>query len=940
MSDLKTKNASLAFQSRARLSHALAIGLSFAALGLCHSCLGLSGARADDQPAKKPAVLSPRAAQELFQTTIGPLLKAKCAGCHGEGDEFEGGLDLRSREAALRGGDSGAAIVLGKPTESSLYLGVAWRGDLKMPPKQRNRLTPEQVAAFGSWITAGAPWGKVEGNGEITASDDWSPTSEDTWAFQPIRRVSIPRIAVPRDVQGNQKNRHPIDAFIQDRLRRKGLAPAPRADRAELLRRAAFDLTGLPPSPGEVVAFLADTSPRAFEKLVTRMLDSPRYGEQAARRWLDVARYADTAGFSNDFLRPHAWRYRDYVIRSFNKDKPFNRFLVEQVAGDELREDDPELLIATGFLRMGPWEHTGMSVAAITRQQFLDDVTNSIGVTFLGLALRCARCHDHKFDPLPTRDYYRVQAIFAPTQFAEAKTPFLPEENTSELDAGRDRAKRLLEEANAVIASLDEKHRKAVAKFLRQRGLKNIKELPADEQPSRHFGLSHREMGLQKVYKKRQQVYTREMRRFEPYAFRVYSGPDNDYRSFRLQNKIALNGPEAEVARVAVLTGGSLAAPGEVVTPGVLSAAYASDDAQEPTAFNTIPSTMRGRRLAMAHWMASPQNPLTARVIVNRIWQQHFAVKGIVATPNNFGKMGARPTHPRLLDYLATWFIEHGWSIKKLHRLIMTSRTYQQSGRHPEREHIDGSDPANNLLAYYPARRLQAEEIADAMLAVSGELDLTMGGPSVFPEINLEVALQPRHIMGSVAPAYQPSPTPGQRNRRVIYQHRERTLRNPLLEVLNRPGSDVSCERRDSTTITPQAFALLNGRWVRARALALARRLEPLAKSPAGRIDLAFQQVYGRRPTDAQRRHCLDHVARMTEHHRTHPAPVEKLPTEVTRTMIEELTGETFQWTEELDVMKNGYQRDIQHWQVSPETRALADLCLVLLNSNEFMYVY
>ena len=325
-------------------------------------------------------------------------------------------------------------------------------------------------------------------------------------------------------------------------------------------------------------------------------------------------------------------------------------------------------------------------------------------------------------------------------------------------------------------------------------------------------------------------------------------------------------------------------------------------------------------------------------MIVNRVWQHHFGGKGIVATPSNFGKMGKRPTHPELLDWLASWFQENGGSIKKLHRLLMTSRAYRRAGEPPDPETLARLDPANDLLSVFPPRRLEAEEIRDAMLAITGELQADAGGPGTCPEINWEVALQPRHVMGGPAPAYQPSPLPAQRHRRTIYAFRTRTLSDPLLEAFNRPGSEIACERRDETTVTPQAFALFNGQFAHDRALALADRIAKSAAAPAARIDLAFRGVTGRAPSEAERERCLKHLAEMTERHRARaPARVE-LPLFVRREMIEEFTGEIVRWDEELDLMKR-YVRDLQPCDAAPGTRALAEVCLVLFNSNEFLYL-
>ncbi len=467
-----------------------------------------------------------------------------------------------------------------------------------------------------------------------------------------------------------------------------------------------------------------------------------------------------------------------------------------------------------------------------------------------------------------------------------------------------------------------------------------MSELPADQRPKQDylggtFGLTKTDLSVRKVQQKSLAYLERELKRFEPYALSVYSGPPNEYTSI----KPLYDTPrkrEGLVPVVHILPGGSLASPAEAVTPGVLSAMLGASARQgrEP---DVVPDATEGRRLALARWIVSHENTLTARVIVNRVWQQHFG-KGLVATPNNFGKMGARPTHPELLDWLATWFIENGWSLKKLHTLVITSAAYQQASERSDIDALRQIDSKNDLLAYFPPRRLAADEIRDAMLAASGELNREMGGPGVFPELNWEVALQPRHIMGSVAPAYLPSSTRQERNRRTVYCFRIRTLSDPMLEVLNRPGSETSCERRDETTVTPQVFALFNSEFAANRALAMASRLMSEQPSAAERMNAAFRTIYGRKPTPAEQEQCQSHLALMIDHHRAHPPTPTELPRKIERGMVEELTGEMVHWEEDLSVL-NDYQRDLLPWQVDAATRALADVCLVLMNSNEFLYV-
>ena len=743
-----------------------------------------------------------------------------------------------------------------------------------------------------------------------------------------------------------------MDAFIGAKLREKGLQIAPPADRLTLIRRATYDLIGLPPTPAEIDAFLKSRSPDAFDKVVERLLASPHYGEQWGRHWLDVVRYADTDGFSNDYERPNAWRYRDYVIRSLNSDKPYNQFILEQIAGDELADTEPgrrntELLLATGLLRMGPWEQTAMSVAAVTRQLFLDDVTHNVSATFLGLTVGCARCHDHKFDPIPTRDYYRLQGVYAPVQFETRKAPFLPGENTRDFDQEIARVRTSLTNLQARLQTITRKHDHAVKAFLKEGGFPALKEVPLNERPPRNLGLTATDESIEKTLRKRIEYCERESQRYQPLAFSVSSG--------------GLEKP-VPTPTLNVLIGGSLESPGEPVTPGVLTAVVNRGRADYASASEElIPQTDSARRLALARWIASPENPLTCRVIVNRIWQWHFG-QGLVATPNNFGKMGKKPINPELLDWLARCFIEHGWSIKEMDRLIMRSATYQQSAS-PEESRSRGRqsahsssvqdqrrltsaatnasqdlDPENKLLWHFPPRRLTAEELRDSMLLVSGELSTTMGGPPVFAEINLEAALQPRHIMGSLAPPYKPSPTREQRNRRTIYTAQIRTLINPMLQVFNEPVTDISCECRDSTTVAPQVFALFNSQCSHDLALAMAARAQKMSHSRSRQIEAAFRLAYGRPPTSREKQMCSQHLDRMTERHR-HTQPVRfEFPAKVVRPMIEELTGEPFEFEEVWDM--SNYEYNLQPTDVTAETRALADLCLVILNSNEFVYVY
>jgi len=865
----------------------------------------------------------------IFAWKVLPLLKTRCFACHGaDPKKREAELDLRDRAGLVKGGSSEQpAIVPGKPLQSPLYLAVTrkyaddWPA---MPPKENDKLTGDQMQFVKLWIAAGAPWPKprrlaellkqknpwqVAGGVRIPTSGgltrDWSERvyrPENLWAYQPVKRPQPPDSAA-----------NPIDAFINRRLP-AGLTLAPAADRLTLIRRVTFDLTGLPPTRKQVDTFINDAAPGAYRRLVDRLLDSPHYGEQMAVRWLDVVRYADSAGFSNDFPRPNAWRYRDYVVRSFNDDKPYDQFIREQIAGDEINPQDPDHLIATGYLRMGPWEHTAMSVAAVTRQQFLDDVVNAVGVTFLAHELRCAKCHDHKFDPIPTRDYYRMQAIFSPVQFADRRLPYQPDENQRGMAEGRARFEALS----------------------RAEGVRSILTLPESERPVAAFDADSERIGHDKVRKKRAQQLQHELKRYRPLALSVYSGKNARTSSHKIIHQLppAKARKNATADPIHILKGGSIESPGARVQPGVLSFVAGSASASAVT-----PAT-EGRRRALAEWIASAENPLTARVIVNRLWLWHFG-QPLAGNPNNFGATGKKPTHPQLLEWLAATLVEDGWSFKKLQRRIVLSATYRRSSQHPQPEQLQRLDPQHVSQAAFRPRRLTAEELRDALLAVSGELNREVGGLPAHPEINQEVAMQPRHIMGSVGPAYQADRLPAQRNRRTIYAERIRTLADPMLEVFNKPGPDLSCERRDNSTIAPQAFTLLNSPIVHARALALAARLE---REQPGNLEAqltqAFLLSYQRRPSATEIQLCRKHWRQMTRLHAAQPAVNRQPPRYVVRQMVEEMTGLAFWWVEDLDIYSSGYVTDLQPADVGPQIRAMADVCLVLFNSNEFNYVY
>lgn len=830
----------------------------------------------------------------IFESRVLPVLKRDCFGCHGDGQTLSK-LDMRSREGLLRGGVRGASIVPGKSAESLLYRAVSGHGPLQMPPG--GKVAKDVLDALAQWIDGGAPWS------EPKADRAWAFKDEDLWAFKPVRSLD---------------KKQTIDRFIAAKLKQKGISPAPQADRRTLIRRVTIDLTGLPPTPEEMDGFLKDQTAAAYPKLVERLLASPRYGERWGRHWLDVVRYADTSGYSNDFERPNAWRYRDYVIRSFNNDKPYDQFVREQVAGDEMYPESADAMIATGFLRAGPWEHTGMSVEAVTRQMFLDDVTHATAATFLGMTLGCARCHDHKFDPLPTKDYYRMQAVFATTEFARPKLAFQAHENTADVAMGKQNLNVFVTRTKA---SLDE-----LNAYLKRN------EKSADASAEVADGVDPEKFEEFKLHQKHMAIYRESLDRFEAKAFSVTSGPlegmTDGGPNLRYPKRDEYKAPE-----VHILPGGNVQSPAEKVEPGLLSVVARYSKLQEPV----VPATIAGRRTVLANWIANPENPLTARVMVNRIWQYHFG-KGIAADPNNFGKMGHKPTHPELLDWLAARFVERGWSVKAIHREILLSDAYQRSSRHPQLEALRTKDPSNDLLAVFSPRRVEAEVLRDSVLSVAGELSLEAGGPGVFPQINEDVARQARHTMGSLAPVYRPSPLKRMRNRRTVYTFQQRGLINPMIDVFNGPNLDFSCERRESSIVPTQAFSLFNGEFVNDMALAFAARLQKEASTPSAQVDRAFLLAYGRAPAEAERKLTLAHLTRMTEQHRAYPAAPPKDPGPVVHTITSELTGKQHQFRQQEDSV--AFEANLRADQVKPETRALADLTLVLLNSNEFVYIY
>ena len=875
--------------------------------------------------------------EKLFALQLKRLFADKCMACHGsDPDDLGGSFDMRDRDAMLRGGDSYGKEVLipGSGRDSFLYVATTRKeAGYEMPPKESESLTSEQSGWIRQWIDLGAPWPtdeviqqirQIYARGLVVQTsggldDDWTNRRYDAsglWAYQPLNVIQPP------------SGPNPVDWFIDRKLKQLEIPAAPAATADELMRRLTFGLTGLPPETQSSWprtsdfsnAYLANPQ-AATEDLVGQLMSYPQYGEKLGQHWLDVARYADTAGFANDYSRPNAWRYRDYVIRSFNQDKPYSDFVREQIAGDELKSGSIDQQIATGFLRMGPWEQTGMSVFRITRQQWLDDVTDSVGQTFLGHALQCAKCHDHKFDPIPTRDYYRMMAVFSTTQFAEKDTPFLPSENQQGFDATDQWLNRKI---NAYKNQRDQLQQKINQQKVAETGDAQVGDNGLD--PGDENSLAR--------IKKNISRHNLEFDKTNPIALTVYTGKTIERKSVSSRLRVPAKPWGAGILETdTILLNGDAYSAGAAVTPGALSAAETLGG-MKPAVF---PGNQGARRLALANWLTATDNPLTARVMVNRVWSWHFG-KGLAGNPNNLGSTGETPTHPELLDFLADWFIRHNWSVKQLNRLLLTSKAYRRSSHHPFPTLIDEKDPDNRFHARFSPRRLTAEEFRDSMLAVSGELNTSVGGVPCRPDINYEVAMQPRQIMGGTASVYEPDPLPQQRNRRTIYAEKIRGLRDPFMELFNQPGPDKSCELRQTSTVAPQALTLMNAEEIQDRSLAFAAMLIHQHKSDAAIIRSAFSRALGRAPTAAETQQCLEHWERCTKDESEMEHRPNNFPASALRTVMAEKTGEPYQFIEHMPAYES-YVPDLQPHETNARTRGLAQVCLVILNLNEFAYL-
>jgi mono/diheme cytochrome c family protein len=775
------------------------------------------------------AVAAPNAESlKFFEKDVRPLLVEACQECHGP-QKHKGGLRLDNLPYILQGGESGPAIVPHKPDASLLIKLVNYEDpDMEMPPD--GKLSSEKIEILKKWIAMGAPWPEAEVAAAKPSRKPGDITEEDKkwWSFQPVKAPTVPK----------SNAASPIDAFVQAKLAENGLKPSPPADPVAFIRRATFDLTGLPPTPEEVEAFAheAYASKEAYAKLIDCLLESPRYGERWAQHWLDLVRYAESEGYRLDAYRPNAWPYRDYVVRSLNNDKPYDQFVREQIAGDELlyakgktvpqTADDLDLLTATGFLRHTIYEYNQRDSEGQWKL-IMNEVTDVTADVFMGLSVQCAQCHDHKFDPILHKDYYRLQAFLSNITWAEDK-PYATQAQIDEYNAKLTAWEEATKEPRAIIDAIIEPkiagaQKNAITKF--------PEEIQAMFAKSREQRTPYEEQIVQlagrQVYYERERFKADKLKEPEATQYREAKAKLDEFAHLKPKKLIPAlavgeTGPQAPTTKFVTRKAGEV-----VTTPGFLTI-LDPKDAEIPALKPDAPTS--GRRTVLANWLASAQNPLTARVIVNRVWQYHFG-KGLSTTASDFGRLGDKPSHPELLDWLASEFIKSGWKLKTLHRLIMASATYQQSTASNPDALL--KDPENRLLWRYSPRRLDAEQARDAMLTASGELDLTMGGEGVEKS----------------------------KPRRSLYLRKMRNTPDDFLASLDAPPGFQSTPERQSTTTATQSLLMVNGDWPLDRARAMASRL--LLENPkddAKRVESAFQLAFSRAPTKREAVDALSFV--------------------------------------------------------------------------------
>lgn len=847
-----------------------------------------------------------------FGGEVRRILKTHCFHCHGEAGVTEAGLDLRLRRLILRGGDSGPAISTESPDES-LLLERMVAGE--MPPEDiKHRPSLAEIATLRRWLRAGAPG--AEEPEDVDPSEYITPAERAFWAFQQPSRAPLPSVAH----DGEAAPRGAIDLFLTRKLDERGLHFAKPADRQMLIRRIYFDLWGLPPTPEEVDSFVNDSHPLAYERLVDRLLASPRYGERWGRHWLDVAGYADSEGYGDeDSERPDAWRYRDYVIRAFNHNKPIDQFFVEQLAGDELVRppygelpvDELDKLVATGFLRMAP---DGTATAADKPVAINETVAKSLEIvssSMLGLTVACAQCHDHRYDPISQRDYYRFRAIFEPAyRWQTWKTPRQRRQSLY-TDAHRAEAAQIEAAAKKIEAARVEKQQE----FIQATYEEQLAKLPDDVRETVRLAhdtpekdRSAEQTALLKKYPS-VNVTAGSLYLYDRKAADELKAMAEEAAKIRKTKPVeqfvrALIEPEAgEVPVSHVFIRGDHEQPGDQVQPSGLRVLGAS-----PLPANVAEPPSTNRRLQFARWLTSDRHPLTARVFVNRVWMHHFG-RGLVETPTDFGQLGARPTHPELLDWLAADFVEHGWDLKRLHRMLVLSTAYRQSSREIDAPPAGREqDPELYLLWKMPLRRVEAEVLRDAMLQITGQINYEASGPSV----PVMADRDGKFVIGiENLNAGRPGaviPMKGQDLRRSVYVQVRRSRPLTVLDTFDSPIMSPNCAKRTYSTSATQALMLMNGGFTLSQAEQLAKRIRGEAsESLEAQVELAWKLCYSRAPRPDEVRDGVDWV-RVTEDH-------------------------WLQQNEKTEAAKSDEAK------VEARQFALSDLCHALISGNEFLYI-
>ncbi len=757
----------------------------------------------------------------FFENKIRPILVSRCYDCHGE-EKQRGGLRVDHIDHLVAGGDSGTALVAGDPDQSLLIEAVRYRNaDFQMPPKEA--LPPEEVALLEQWVALGAPWPAHDKPATDPAStkDEHGFTQEERgrWALQPLAAVSPPEVKSP---ERREWVRTDIDRFIAAKHEEMQLAPAPAAGPEELVRRVYFDLHGLPPTPEQLQAFLADHDETAYGKLVDELLASPRYGERWAQHWLDLVRYAESDGYNADGYRPSAWPYRDWVIKALNDDMPYDQFVRYQLAGDEIAPDDPDIFIATSYLRNGIYEWNQRDVHG-QWDLIVTDMTDNAGEVFLGLSFGCARCHDHKFDPILQEDYYRLKAFFTPVLWDDNRKLA----TSQELEEYRRKQAVWEEKTRDIRHRIDGMTKEALDRRVETAYGRFAEDIRAmiDKPVAERTAIEHQLASI--AYRQ----MTHERVQFKPDTALKKEEDKKRYAELLAELKKFDHLKPGEPMEAFVATDAKPIAPSNLLKTrrGEMDVPAGFLKILEPDAPEIRPTeTTTGRRSALADWITRPDNQLSTRVIVNRVWQYHFG-RGIAGTPNDFGNMGERPTHPELLDWLARRFVEEGWSLKKLHKEILLSSVYRQTALRQMPEAYADADPANLYLWRFHPRRLDAEQARDAMLVASGELDLSEGGPSVSAD-------QPR---------------------RSIYTMKKRNSQDEFLRSLDATANFTSVSERQSTTTPTQALYMMNGDWLLKRAGQLASR--------AGSIERAWELTLGRGMLPEERAIVEDFTKRRLE---------------------------------------------------------------------------